>query len=213
MYLLFDFDGTLVNSFNCVMKKAMLLAEEFPFRKIQEQEIEGLRDLSSTEIIKFLKVPIYKIPILISKMRKHLHHEMPTLTPVAGIQSILEQLYDAKFTLGILTSNSIENVETWLDINNLRHFFAFIHTESNYFSKKYLIKKTLVKYQIDRSQAVYIGDETRDIDAAKKNNIISIAVTWGYNSEKAILKYEPSFVAKTPDDILTATLDLCSLFR
>lgn len=203
MYLLFDFDGTLVNSFNCVMKKAMLLADEFSFRKIQEQQIESLRDLSSTEVIKFLNVPIYKIPILISKMRKHLHHEMPTLMPVTGIQTVLEKLYNEKFTIGILTSNSVENVETWLDINNMRHLFSFIHAESTYFSKKYLIKKTLAKYQIDKSKAVYIGDETRDIDAAKKNHIISVGVTWGYNSEKIILKYTPSFVAKSPADILT----------
>lgn len=85
----------------------------------------------------------------------------------------------------------------------MRHLFSFIHAESTYFSKAYLIKKTLAKYQLDKSQAVYIGDETRDIDAAKKNHIISVAVTWGYNSEKTILKYEPSFIAKIPADILT----------
>ena len=72
MHLLFDFDGTLVDSFHCVMNKTTLLAEEFAFRKIQQHEIEGLRDLSSTDVIKFLKVPMYKIPLLISKMRKHL---------------------------------------------------------------------------------------------------------------------------------------------
>ena len=202
MYLLFDFDGTLVNSFKCVMRKASLLADEFSFRKIQDHEIESLRDLSSKEVIQFLDIPIYKIPFLISKMRQHLHHEMPTLMPVKGIQPVLKKLYDAKFTLGILTSNSVENVETWLDINGMRHLFSFIHAESTYFSKKHLIKKTLAKYQIDRSQAVYIGDETRDIDAAKKNRIISVAVTWGYNSEKTLLKYEPSFVAKIPEDLV-----------
>ncbi|MCX7117025.1 MAG: HAD hydrolase-like protein [Legionellales bacterium] len=202
MHILFDFDGTLVNSFPCVLKKAILLAEEFSFRKVQEEEIERLRDLSSKEIIKFLNIPIYKIPLLISRMRKHLQSEMKTLKPIPGIQAMLEQLYDEKFIIGILTSNSIENVESWLNLHNMRHLFSFIHSESSYFSKKYLIKRTLSKYRIDRSQAIYIGDETRDIDAANKNNMISIAVTWGYNSEKAMLKYKPSFVAESPKDIL-----------
>lgn len=202
MHLLFDFDGTLVNSFHCVMQKTILLADKFGFRKIQEHEIESIRDLSSIEIVKFLKIPIYRIPMLIFQMRKHIHQEIPTLAPVDGIQQILEELYNAKFPMGILTSNSVENVEKWLEINNLRHVFAFIHAESKFFSKKNLIKKTLAKYAIDKSQAVYIGDETRDIDAAKKNNIKSVAVTWGYNSEKAILKYEPSVIVKNPKDIL-----------
>ncbi len=208
MYLLFDFDGTLVDSFDCVMKKAMLLADEFSFRKIYPHEVDGLRDMSSTEIIKFFNISMYKIPTLISQMKKHLHQEMSTLMPVTGIQRILEDLNNAQFTLGILTSNSVENVEKWLNINKMRHLFSFIHSESNYFSKKYLIKKTLKQYKIAQSHAIYIGDETRDIDAAKKNNIGSIAVTWGYNSEKAILAYQPSYVARIPEDILTFSFEV-----
>lgn len=203
MYLLFDFDGTLVKSFDCVIKKAMLLADEYSFRRIHPHEIDGLRDMSSIEIIKLFNIPMYKIPMLISQMKKHLHREMSTLMPVSGIQQILEQLNNAQFTLGILTSNSVENVKKWLDINQMSHLFSFIHSESTYFSKKYLIKKILKKYKIDQSQAIYIGDETRDIDAAKYNNISSVAVTWGYNSEKAILAYQPSYVARIPEDILT----------
>lgn len=202
MYLLFDFDGTLVDSFECVMKKAMLLADEFAFRKVHPHEVDKLRDMPSLEIIKFLNIPMYKIPFLLSQMKKHLREEMPALMPVPGIQQMLEQLNNEHFTLGILTSNSVENVEKWLDINKMRHLFTFIHSESNYFSKKYLIKKTLKKYKIDLLDTMYVGDETRDIDAAKHNNISSLAVTWGYNSEKAILASQPSYVAKTPEDIV-----------
>ena len=203
MHVLFDFDGTMVDSFNCVMEKAILLADEFGFRKIHEHEIESLRDLSSTEVIKFLEVPLYKIPTLIFKMRKHLHHKMPTLMPIAGIQQTLEKLHNTKCPIGILTSNSVENVKLWLDINDMSHFFNFIHSESSYFSKRSLLKKTLKKYKIDKSQVFYIGDETRDIDAAVKNNIKSVAVTWGYNSEKALLKSQPTFIARIPQDIFT----------
>ena len=202
MYLLFDFDGTLVDSFDCVLKKSILLSDEFYFRKLNDDEINGLRDLSSKELIKFLQVPIYKIPKLILTMRKHLHNEMRNLTPFPNIYQVVERLYDHKFSLGILTSNSVENVSLWLDLHKMSHFFNFIHTESNFFSKKYLLKKTISSYKIDKSQTYYIGDETRDIDAAHKNNIKSIAVTWGYNSEKALLKYEPSFIVQRPEDIL-----------
>ncbi len=203
MYLLFDFDGTLVNSFNCVIEKAILLSEEFKFRKIKEDEIDGLRELSAKELIKFLNIPMYKIPKLIRHMRQHLHNEIKNLTPVTNIYQVLEKLYNAKHTLGILTSNSVENVSMWLDLHKMQHFFKFIHMESHYVSKKYLLRKTIKKYKIDKSQVYYIGDETRDIDAANRNAIKSIAVTWGYNSEKSLLQFQPSFVAKNPGDLLT----------
>ncbi|HSW93679.1 MAG TPA: HAD hydrolase-like protein [Gammaproteobacteria bacterium] len=203
MYLLFDFDGTLVDSFNCVVEKTILLSQEFNFRKIEQHEVEGLRDLSSSEIVRFLKVPVYQIPKLIYHMRKHLYHEMKNLSPVENICPVLEKLAGAHFSMGILTSNSVENVSMWLDLHKMSHFFEFIHTESRYFSKKYLLKKTIKKYKIDKSQAFYIGDETRDMDAAGKNGIQSVAVTWGYNSEKTLLQCQPLFVARNPGNLLT----------
>ena len=202
MYLLFDFDGTLVDSFNCVAEKALLLADEFSLNAFKRDEIENLRHLSSKELIKFLHIPIYKIPKLIYKMRQHLRNEIPNLSPFPGIYQVVEHLYHTEAKLGILTSNSIENVNKWLELHGMRQFFKFIHTEPNYFSKKYLLKKTIGCYKIDKSQAYYIGDETRDIEAAQKNKIKSIAVTWGYNSEMALQKYDPSFIVEKPNDLL-----------
>lgn len=202
MYLIFDFDGTLVNSFNCVMEKTMLLADAFNFRKPDRSEIESLRDLSSREIIKSLNIPFYKIPRLIAAFRKELQAEIPRLPPVTHIQGVLEKLFESGHVLGILTSNSVDNASNWLELHQLRHYFNFIHHESRYFSKKYLLKKTLQKYKIDKTGTFYIGDETRDLDAAAQNEVQAIAVTWGYNSEKILRQHRPSFVAEKPEDLL-----------
>ena len=165
-----------------------------------------------TMIVSFLSVnphdietsiPLQRYPKPIYHMRKHLHNEMKNLSPVANIYPVLEKLCNANFSLGILTSNSVKNVSMWLDFHKMHHFFEFIHIESNYFSKKYLLKKTIKKYKIDKSQTYYICDETRDIDAANKNDVKSVAVTWGYNSETTLLQFQPSFVAKNPEDLLT----------
>ncbi len=202
MHLLFDFDGTLINSFSFVIEKANHLADEFHFKKIQDHEIESFRDLSSKELIQHLGIPLYKIPSLIHRMRQAVRHDIKNMPPTANIYQVLESLYQAKYTLGILTSNSKENVTTWLTHHHMQHFFRFIHTESSFFSKKHLLKKTLKSYHIDTASTCYIGDETRDIDAAKQNHIRSMAVTWGYNSEKALIKHEPTYLAHQAEDIL-----------
>ena len=203
MHLLFDFDGTLANSFDCVIDKANLLAEKFSFKTISSQEKETLRNLSSIEVIRFLKVPKYKIPTLIFHMQKELRTAMLDIKPFETLKSILETLYaDDKHIMGILTSNSLDNVTAWLRKNHMQHLFKFIHVEATYFSKHHLIKKTLSKYKIDKTKALYICDETRDIDAASKNNIKTAAVTWGYNSEKTLLKSHPSFIIRKPNDLL-----------
>lgn len=202
MNLIFDFDGTLVDSFHTAIEKLNILADEFNFRKIQPNEIADLKDLSSRELIKYLKIPIYHIPKIITLGRKHLNNEMLKLAPFLNIHEVLQQLHNANFSLGILTSNSKENVNAWLKFNKMDHFFNFIHTESNYFGKAAIIKKILKKYTINKQHAFYVGDETRDIDAAKKNDIGSIAVTWGVNSEKILLQHEPHYIARKPEDLL-----------
>ncbi len=202
MHLLFDFDGTLVDSFDCVVETFMRLADEMHFRKIKKEEIEDLRNLSSTEFVKFLNIPLYQIPTLIYRTRKYLFHEMHRLQPVADMPYILQQLSKTGSTLGILTSNSAANVKLWLKQHHLQDVFSFIYIESSFFSKKNLLKRILKKHKIPLSQAYYIGDETRDIEAANQNQIRSIAVTWGYNSEKALTKAEPYLLIRRPQDLL-----------
>lgn len=202
MHLIFDFDGTLVDSFDCVMKKSKLLAEEFHFRQFHLDEINQLRDLTSKEIIQSLNIPWHKIPRLIRSLRTYLHDEMHTLLPVKGIPCVLEQLHEAGFSLGILTSNSAENVKLWLEQHQLGQFFNYTHIESTYFSKAHVLKKTLRLYPFEKSAVYYIGDETRDIEAAQQNQVNAVAVTWGYNSLKALLPCKPGYIVHQPEDIL-----------
>lgn len=55
---------------------------------------------------------------------------------------------------------------------------------------------------MNKQHTFYIGDETRDIDAAKQNGIHSIGVTWGFNSEKILAQHQPDYIARKPEDLL-----------
>jgi len=201
-YYIFDFDGTLIDSFNKSIEKLNLLSTEFGFRKITPEEVANLRDLTARELIHHLKIPFYKVPIVVYRARKELKNDMLELAPFVGIYEVLQRLYDTNAYLGIVTSNSQENVKTWLKFNKMDHFFKFIHSASNLFGKGTIIKKVLKKYGIDKDQALYIGDETRDIEAAKENGIHSVSVTWGFNSEKILLQSKPSYFVQEPADLL-----------
>ncbi|CAN5246119.1 HAD family hydrolase [soil metagenome] len=202
MHLIFDFDGTIVDSFPTVIETFNILADKYNFQKIPLDEVAVLRDLSSRQLINHLKIPMYKIPWVLYQARKQMYDEMPRLASFANLPEVLQKLYNANFSLGILTSNSLENVSTWLDMNGMTHLFRFIDAKSTYFGKSRLIKKTLKRYAINKTKTFYIGDETRDIDAAKQNGIYSIAVTWGFNSEKILSQHNPHYIARQPADIL-----------
>lgn len=203
MFYLFDFDGTLADSFDCVIDKANMLAKRFNLRQVSMEERESLRDLPSHEVLQFMQVPKYKIPILIYHMHNELRDAMSLIKPVPGMLEVLQELYARKHKMGIITSNSQENVLTWLKKNDMQHLFEFVHVESRLFSKRRVIKNTLARYKILKRDAMYIGDETRDIEAARNNDLISIAVTWGYNTAQVLQDYSPTYVVHEPNDLLS----------
>jgi phosphoglycolate phosphatase-like HAD superfamily hydrolase len=47
-----------------------------------------------------------------------------------------------------------------------------------------------------------VCDEVRDIEAAKKSGIKSIAVAWGYNTKDALIKENPDFLVNSPDELI-----------
>lgn len=201
--LIFDFDGTLVDSFYTVIQKFNLLAVEFNFRYIENVEINHLKTLTSNELIKYLKIPIYKIPSVLIKARALMRDEIARLPAFVNLYETIEQIHGMGIGLGILTSNSSENVAQWLKCNNMQNLFNFIHIEPSYFGKKRILRKIIKNYNMDCSRTFYVGDETRDIDAARAANIHSIAVTWGFNAEKILSQHQPDFIARNPEDILS----------
>ncbi|WP_165482748.1 HAD hydrolase-like protein [Legionella gresilensis] len=200
--LIFDFDGTLADSFSAVLKKFSLLAYELNFHDISETKIDKLRNLSSRELIKSLNIPIYKLPKVLRKAREALSEDIHSLPIFADLPEVLTELQQLNCTLGILTSNSEENVLTWLNHYKIQSLFSFIYAKSSYFGKKKVLRKIIKTYRMPLLKTFYIGDETRDIEAAHKANINSMAVTWGFNSEETLRQYQPNYLAKTPKDIL-----------
>ena len=131
-------------------------------------------------------------------MREEMHH----LQPFPGIPKALHELHASGFQLGIVTSNSEQNVISWLHDHDIRQYFKFIHSAPNYFGKAKTLQKIIKMNKLDREKVYYIGDETRDIDAAIQCSISSIAVTWGKKKKKIISEHNPHYLVRWPKDIL-----------
>ena len=52
------------------------------------------------------------------------------------------------------------------------------------------------------SDVLYVGDETRDIEAAREAGLAMTAVTWGYNSEQALSALGPQHIVRSPGELL-----------
>src|SRR5689334_3616730 len=132
--IIFDFDGTIADTHHYIIEISNHLAEEFGFNKISSHEIEGLKDKTAAEMIEFLKVPILKVPAILAKGKKEFHHGLHTIKPIKGMHEALHQLKQTYAEIGVLSSNSMENITKFLSHHDL-NVFSFIHTTSKIWSK------------------------------------------------------------------------------
>lgn len=197
--ILFDIDGTLADTFDTVMKLATKFAPQYNIPLVPPKRLKELRGMATKEIIRALEIPWYKLPFFIRKIRTALNAEMHTIKAFPGTVALVRQLHKQGYLLGIISSNSHANVNLFLNVNKFPPFHI-THTGLGMFAKPRILR-TIAR---THPSLVYIGDETRDIDAAHQADVPVIAVSWGYSSPEGLKKHTPTALVKTPKALLSA---------
>lgn len=197
--LIFDFDGTIADSLQALIESLNKHAHYYGYKQITD--VDSLKNKEMSEIFKELGLSALKVPFVVRAVRNEMHSKIQTLNPFPGIAETLAQLNQKSISLNIITSNSTKNVELFLQKNSM-NFFQHIHGESSVFGKGKIIKKFLDVHNMQASKVIYIGDEIRDIEAAKYNNIQSAAVNWGFNSLQKLQEKNPNYLIYRPEDLL-----------
>jgi len=199
--LIFDFDGTIADTLAFTINSASEISRKLKLLNDEKVNMEKFRSMDSTEFFKELDIPKSKLLWFMFKYQKKLIHEIDNVNSFEDLDKILVTLKDNGAKLGIVTSNSKRNVEKFLNKNHL-DCFDFIYSSLNYFHKDKMLEKAIKKFKMSRENVIYIGDEVRDIKAAKSAGIKVASVTWGYNFESVLSKYYPDFIIYKPKDLL-----------
>ncbi|MFE0502664.1 HAD-IA family hydrolase [Lysobacter soli] len=177
--VIFDFDGTLADSFPFFVKAQHALAQRHGFTAIDEERVKDLRRLGTRELLQELKFPTWKVPIVAADFIRMMRGAPPVpLFP--GVADVLRQLRERGARLAILTSNSVENVRRVLDAE-LMDAIELIDGGAHVLGKHRRIARMLKQAKADASQAIYVGDQVSDGEAARRVGVAFGAVGWGYS--------------------------------
>lgn len=199
--LIFDFDGTIADDMELMIGKFNKIAHGFGLPQIRDDEIEKFRGEGSTNIFSNLKISKLKLLLLTRQLQNDFHNSLSECKPFKEIPKTLATLKKKGHQLGIISSNTRENILKFLAQNDLE-VFDFVHSGRNLFGKEHVILKAIGQFRLNKENCVYIGDEDRDVIAAKKAGISVVAVTWGFNNRKLLEKFQPTFIAETPKELL-----------
>jgi len=202
--IIFDFDGTIADTYSAIFKILNNLASEFNYQTVNVEQLSFLKNLSSREIIQLSGIPLYKLPFLLHRVQKELAKQIRQISPIPGISSLLYQLKNQGYILGIVTSNLEENARLFLQNHQLETCFDFIYSGPSLFGKHHTLARVIKQYNLSHQEVIYLGDETRDIRSARQINIGIIAVAWGFNSASILAKYNPDYLIIEPAELLEA---------
>ncbi|MFA5015281.1 MAG: HAD-IA family hydrolase, partial [Actinomycetota bacterium] len=196
----FDFDGTLVDSSYAVEKLFQYFKQKYKKTYMDREQFRKINALPLMQKIKKMGVPLYKLPAISLEAKRVYFSYIGKIKIIKGIADLLVKLGQSGLDLSILSSNSVRNINHFLNINKI-NCFSDIYSAPNMLKKNEDIIKLLKKKKLAKENILYIGDELHDIVACKRIPVKVAAVTWGLDSIDILKSGKPDCICSTPMEI------------
>lgn len=180
--ILFDLDGTIADSLMAGLGSMNQLRYFFGYKKLDPAD-PRLRLTTGMDFVKnILGLNILQV-VLWSKLLKFLvTRQATTIGVYKGWKTALKSL-KKKYELGLMTSAPRVYADTILGNAGLLNLFDLKVTDIKYHRKASSLKKILQNKKLKPDEVVYVGDETRDLQACLKCGVPFVAVNWGKDHE------------------------------
>lgn len=199
--VIFDFDGTIADTMVLVFTIYNQLAPEFNCRPVTEEDGLVLRSERPQVFFRKHGLSLIKMPQFALRVKKEIGKHIAEIKPFPGVIDLIKSLNEHGYTLGIVSSNDTDNINKFLSVTVLDSYFSFVVSGNNLFGKDKILRKVMKQRALSPDAIIYIGDETRDIDAVKKVGIPIISATWGYSTRDLLESLHPNALADHPSDI------------
>lgn len=206
-HILFDFDGTLVDSLDVAFTAFGQVGPELGCAPLSRERLERLRGMHALEVVHALGVPMYRLPQLATRMRRAMRDDLMETAPVHGIGEVLETLLQRGHRLGVLSSNARGSVREYVHRHRLPGLDAVVGG-TGLFGKAAALRRQARRRDIDPERLVYVGDELRDLEAARDAGVRFAAVAWGFTLLESLAAGGPDFQCRHPRDLLSIDVEM-----
>ncbi len=195
---IFDFDGTLADSFEFFIGAYNRLAAKYRLKPVRPGEVDPLRHRSPREIMAHVGLPRWKLPWVARDFVRLMRQQAGEVHLFGDIGRVLRQLDGQGVRLAVVTSNSVDNCRRVLG-DDLSGLMACIDGGASIFGKRRRIDRVLRKLGVAPGRAIYVGDQLTDADAARAAGVAFGAVCWGYGAPQALGQARPEATFETVD--------------
>ena len=215
--ILFDYDGTIVDSAKMIVKGAI---EAFRMCGLPDPDPKKVRENIGKPLATALDAYApkgYKVnPEMISNAYRKWYAEQGRL----GLQDeplfpgMFELLHDLKnnkkFNIGVATNKSRIALNNGLNKHNLNEVFDITLTmeEAKPKPDPDMAVQAMSKLNIEKKSTVIVGDTINDIGLGVNAGINSIGVAWGYNSIQMLRNEGADFIVNDSKELFETIINL-----
>ena len=186
--IVFDFDGTLVDSRRLIVESHRVVFGEFGFSRPSEDDSLSLIGISLELVLSQLAGPDAPIDKMVAAYQRLL----PLLradaayaeVPFGGAADLLAVLAEQNgVVLGIATGHVSHAIAPALERFGWKNHFRTVQTADKAPSKPHpgMLLQALRETDVNAEDAVMIGDTQFDMDMAQAAGVRGVAVSWGYH--------------------------------
>lgn len=197
---IFDFDGTLADSFPVFVQIFNSLAAKHRYSPVTDEQIVALRRCGAREVMAKLGIKRWRLPFIIADYRRLAirHHVVPPMFP--RMAESLRRIAAAGVQLAIVTTNSRDNVLRSLG-QETADLFARIEDKVSLFAKHRPLLRVARRLGVAPAQSIYFGDQSADGQAARRAGMAFAAVPWGYGSADVLVEEGADFLLQQAADL------------
>ena len=203
--IIFDWDGTLMDSIGLIVESMHIAGEAHGFRTTDQavKDIIGLSLMHGIEILYPQASNTQKLAIQQSYAEYYIpnSHRTPFFMPIDDMLLTLKQ-QDKQ--LAVATGKKRKGLDRVLEASASRHYFTITRCADESGSKPdpQMLRDILDYTNQPISQAVFIGDSIYDIQMANHLGMTSIAVNYGTASSSELAAEQPTYQVDTPQELV-----------
>ncbi|HLS67631.1 MAG TPA: pyrophosphatase PpaX [Pseudogracilibacillus sp.] len=202
--ILFDLDGTLIDSNELIEKSFEYTFRQFGYT-FSREEILQFNGPPLTET--FTKINPELADEMLQTYRNHNmenHDEYVKLFPY--VKETLDILKDYGIKMGVVSAKVHDGVRQGLEVTGIAPYFdTVIGVDDVENSKPHPepVLKGMSDLKANTESSLMVGDNYHDIEAGKNAGIKTAAVAWSLKGVEYLLQFDPTYIVHHMSDLLS----------
>ena len=197
--LVFDFDGTLVDSYSSWLKTNEVIFKKFGIKNPKQTAMNLMESGKKGHIYLIENMGLDKK--MVDKISKQVYQTAAVKVKKAKFNLGFKDLENIKIKKVILSNSPSFIIHGFLKKNKIS-FFEKVYGCDNFKDKVDKLKQLKKKYQLKKKEIIYVGDLAKDSLKAKQAGILScIVLKHAWDTKKEIMKSKPDFIIENLKDI------------